>query len=62
MSRRTAAALAAMTILCGGLGAGPKADEAADLRAGKNLIPTTVSPEADDLKVLALFKGRFRQG
>ncbi len=57
MSRRIAVALAAMAILCLGLAAGPRADDTADLRAGKNLIPTTVYPEADDLKVLALFKG-----
>jgi 4-hydroxy-4-methyl-2-oxoglutarate aldolase len=57
MSRRIPIILVAMTVLCGGLAAGPSADEAAALRAGKNLIPTTVYSEADDLKVLELFKG-----
>jgi 4-hydroxy-4-methyl-2-oxoglutarate aldolase len=57
MSKRITIILVAMTVLCGGLAAGPKADEASDLRAGKNLIPTTVYSEADDQKVLELFKG-----
>ncbi len=57
MSRRIPIILVAMIFLCGGLAAGPAADEAAALRAGKNLIPTTVYSEADDLKVLELFKG-----
>ena len=57
MSRRVPIILAAMTFLCGALAAGPGADDAAALRAGKNLIPTTVYSEADDLKVLELFKG-----
>ncbi|HEX2694734.1 MAG TPA: RraA family protein [Acidobacteriota bacterium] len=57
MSKRITIILVAMTVLCGGLAAGLKADEASDLRAGKNLIPTTVYSEADDQKVLELFKG-----
>lgn len=57
MSRRIPIILVAMTFLCGGLAAGPTADDAAALRAGKNLIPTTVYSETDDLKVLELFKG-----
>ncbi len=57
MSRRIPIILVAMTFLCGGLAAGPAADDAAALRAGKNLIPTTVYSETDDLKVLELFKG-----
>ncbi len=57
MSKRITIILVAMTVLCGGLAAGQKADEAAALRAGKNLIPTTIYSEADDLKVLELFKG-----
>lgn len=28
-----------------------------DLRAGKNFLPTTITTEAEDLKILALFKG-----
>ncbi len=57
MSRRIPIILVAMAFLCGGLAAGPSADEAAALRAGKNLIPTTVYSESDDLRVLELFKG-----
>jgi len=57
MSKRNTVILVAMTVLCGGFTAGQKADEAADLRAGKNLIPTAIYSEADDLKVLKLFKG-----
>jgi 4-hydroxy-4-methyl-2-oxoglutarate aldolase len=57
MSKRTTIILVAMTVLCGALAAGQKADEAAGMRAGKNLISTTVHSEADDLKVLELFKG-----
>ena len=57
MSRRILIVLVTMSALCGGLAAGPKADEAASLRAGTNLIPTKVYAEADDLKVLELFKG-----
>jgi 4-hydroxy-4-methyl-2-oxoglutarate aldolase len=34
-----------------------KAAAAAELRGGKNFIPTTVTSEADDLKILDLFKG-----
>jgi len=34
-----------------------KGENAAEIRAGKNYIPTTVYPEEDDLKLLELFKG-----
>ncbi len=57
MFRRIPIILAAMIFLRGGLAAGPADDEAAALRAGKSLIPTAVYSEADDLKVLELFKG-----
>lgn len=57
MLKRFSVILVAVIVLCGALAAGQKADEAADLRAGKNLIPTKVYSEADDLKVLELFKG-----
>jgi len=57
MSKRFSMILVVAIALCGGLAAPLIADEAATLRAGKNLIPTTVYSEADDLKVLGLFKG-----
>jgi len=57
MSKRFSMLLVVAIALCGVLAAGQLADEAAALRAGKNLIPTTVYSEADDLKVLELFKG-----
>jgi regulator of RNase E activity RraA len=57
MSKRFSMLLVVAIALCGVLAAGQLADEAAALRAGKNLIPTTVYSEADDLKVLGLFKG-----
>ena len=57
MSKRFSVILVVAIVLCVTLAAGPKADEVADLRAGKNLIPTIVYSEADDLKVLDLFKG-----
>jgi len=42
-----------------GFGGAPQesAAAAAELRSGKNYIPTPVTAEADDLKVLELFKG-----
>ncbi len=57
MYRNIVVALVTLSALCGGLVAGPMADEAASLRAGMNLIPTKVYSEAEDLKVLDLFKG-----
>jgi 4-hydroxy-4-methyl-2-oxoglutarate aldolase len=57
MSKRFFMIFVALIIMCGALDAGQKADEAAALRAGKNLISTAIYSEADDLKVLELFKG-----
>lgn len=57
MSKRFSVIFVSVIVICGALPGRPKADEAAVLRAGKNLIPTTVYSEADDQKVLDLFKG-----
>jgi len=57
MSRKITIILAAMLVCGGPLGAGARADDAAALRAGKNLIPTKIYSEAEDLKALDLFRG-----
>jgi 4-hydroxy-4-methyl-2-oxoglutarate aldolase len=52
-------ATAVLILLAGSPGTGQVAQEkpAAALQAGKNLLATPVYPEAEDQKVLALFKG-----
>jgi 4-hydroxy-4-methyl-2-oxoglutarate aldolase len=55
MAHRSSVLLAA-AVLCGGFASAASADDAA-LRAGRNLIPTAVHSESDDLKLLDLFRG-----
>lgn len=57
MAQKHSIILIAAVFLCVGLAAAQDPGDAAGLRAGKNLIPTAVYPESDDLKLLALFKG-----
>jgi regulator of RNase E activity RraA len=49
--------LAVAAMLTAGLVVGQSAEPAADLRAGKNFIPSPVKTEAEDQKVLRLFEG-----